>query len=364
MWMLPLGSTQRATLNLILNRNRTKMKRIAHILLVSILILTGCKDNSSYTPESGLSENHPIEFGVSGDLSVESKAPINSSTDAGFFVFGDLTVGDSDPVSVFGESGAEVTYAGGSWAYSPVRYWQLGSYSFGGVMPSGDFYTASFSSSDQTITLDFGKALGYDLAEHQADLMAAFDAVDVQSLSNPAPVDFDFDHQLACVVIEAASRNTALSDDGLQISELKIYGNSPSTEGNIVFTNNAGEVSVTQTLSAEKTNSGNPYKTLTDGWQLVKPGADGTPVYATLVPQLLVFPEECTFYIEVKYTEKGIEKTRVGSLAADWEAGKKYTYKLHIATDISFTVSVSGWGDAVAVPDGDDTDEDNDIEIF
>lgn len=347
------------------------MKRTASILLVTLLVLTGCKDNSSYVPESGLNENHPIEFGVSGSLSVESKAPITSGAD--FIAFGDMTIATSAAVSVFGDAGQQVAYSNGAYAYSPVRYWQVASYSFGGVMPAGDFYTASFSSSDQTITLDFGeevvegeegsetKTKGYNLAEHQADLMAAFHTVNVQSLSNPAPVHFEFDHQLAWVVIEAASRNTGLSNEGLQITELNIYGNTPSTEGNIVFTNNAGKVSVTQTLSAEKTNSGNPYKTFTDGWQLVKPGADGKPVYATLVPQLLVFPEECTFYIEVKYTENGTEKTRVGSLAADWEAGKKYTYKLHIATDISFTVSVSGWGDPVPVPD---TDGDNDIEIF
>lgn len=335
------------------------MKRTASILLVTLLVLTGCKDNSSYVPESGLNENHPIEFGVSGSLSVESKAPITAGAD--FIAFGDMTIGTSAAVTVFGDAGQQVAYSDGAYAYSPVRYWQVASYSFGGVMPAGDFYTASFSSSDQTITLDFGEGLGYNLAEHQADLMAAFDAVDVQSLSNPAPVHFEFDHQLAWVVIEAASRNTGLSNEGLQITELNIYGNTPSTEGNIVFTNNAGEVSVTQTLSAEKTNSGNPYKTFTGGWQLVKPGADGKPVYATLVPQLLVFPEECTFYIEVKYIENGTPKTRVGSLAADWEAGKKYTYKLHIATDISFTVSVSGWGDPVPVPD---TDGDNDIEIF
>ena len=336
-----------------------KMKRTASILLVTLLVLTGCKDNSSYVPESGLNENHPIEFGVSGSLSVESKAPITSGAD--FIAFGDMTIGTSAAVSVFGDAGQQVAYSNGAYAYSPVRYWQVASYSFGGVMPAGNFYTASFSSSDQTITLDFGEGLGYNLAEHQADLMAAFYDVTVQSLSNSADVDFDFDHQLAWVVIEAASRNTGLSNEGLQITELNIYGNTPSTEGNIVFTNNAGKVSVTQTLSAEKTNSGNPYKTFTGEWQLVKPGADGKPVYATLVPQLLVFPEECTFYIEVKYTENGTPKTRVGSLAADWEAGKKYTYKLHIATDISFTVSVSGWGDPVPVPD---TDGDDDIEIF
>lgn len=363
-----------------------KMKRTASILLVTLLVLTGCKDNSSYVPESGLNENHPIEFGVSGSLSVESKAPITSGAD--FIAFGDLTIGESDPVHVFEDEeqeGQEVTFIDDvqnpHYTYSPMRYWQLGSYSFGGVMPAGDFYTATFSSSDQKITLDFGeevvegeegsetKTKGYNLAEHQADLMAAFHTVNVQSLSNPEPVHFKFDHQLAWVVIKAASRNSGLADQGLQITGLKVYGNTPSTEGDIVFTNTDNGPVISQTLSETKTSSTSPYKTFTpptsgasagNDWTLVKPDTNGD-VYDELVPQLLVFPEECTFSIEVTYTENGVDKTMRGSLEADWEAGKKYTYKLHIATDISFTVSVSGWGDPVPVPD---TDGDNDIEIF
>lgn len=358
-----------------------KMKRTASILLVALLVLTGCKDNSSYAPEPGLNENHPIEFGVSGSLSVESKAPITSGAD--FIAFGDMTIGTSAAVSVFGDAGQQVAYSDGAYAYSPVRYWQVASYSFGGVMPAGNFYTASFSSSDQTITLDFGeevvegeegsetKTKGYNLAEHQADLMAAFHTVNVQSLSNPAPVHFEFDHQLAWVVIKAASRNSGLADQGLQITGLKVYGNTPSTEGDIVFTNTDNGPVISQTLSETKTSSTSPYKTFTpptsgasagNDWTLVKPDTN-VDVYDELVPQLLVFPEECTFTIEVTYTENGIEKTRTGSLKADWKAGKKYTYKIHIATDISFSVTVSGWGDPVAVPDGED-DEDNDIEIF
>ena len=179
------------------------MKRTASILLVTLLVLTGCKDNSSYAPQPGLNENHPIEFGVSGSLSVESKAPITSGAD--FIAFGDMTIGTSAAVSVFGDAGQQVAYSNGAYAYSPVRYWQVASYSFGGVMPAGDFYTATFSSSDQTITLDFGeevvegeegsetKTKGYNLAEHQADLMAAFHTVNVQSLSNPELVHFKFD---------------------------------------------------------------------------------------------------------------------------------------------------------------------------
>ena len=334
------------------------MKRIYYIFLIVILILSGCKDYSSIDMPSGPSKNLPIEFGVSGDLSVESKSPITSG--ANFLAFADLTVGESDPVPVFGATGQEVSFANNAYTYSPMRYWQLGSYSFGAIMPVGNFYTATFSSSEPKITLDFGES-GYNLAEHQADLMAAFHTVDVQSLSNPAPVDFDFDHQLSWVVIKAASQDSNLSDAGIQITNLKVYGNSPSTQGDIVFTNTADGVAITYELS-DKTTAKNKYKTYNNGWTLIKPNANG-PVYVDLVPQLLVFPEACTFAIEVTYTENGIEKTRVGSLAANWEAGKKYTYYLHIATDISFTVSVTGWGDPEVVPDGDE-DQDNDVEIY
>ena len=52
------------------------MKRIYYIFLIVILILSGCKDYSSIDMPSGPSKNLPIEFGVSGDLSVESKSPI------------------------------------------------------------------------------------------------------------------------------------------------------------------------------------------------------------------------------------------------------------------------------------------------
>lgn len=353
------------------------MNRIPHILLITILILTGCKDHQSYDPESAQSENIPIEFGVSSDLSVESKAPITTNTDAGFIAFADLTVSGSDPVSVFGDGGQVVTHNGSTWSYSPVRYWQVGSYFFAGVMPAADFYTAAFSTNDQgnkQVTLDFGKdendlKKGYDLAGIQADLMASFAPVQMQNLASPSPVDFVFSHQLAWVVIEAASMDAGLGDDGIMINELKVYGNSPATEGDIVYTYNNGNITVDQTLVAP-TDEENVYKTFTPAagaaadkdWKLVKHGAEA-PVYDTLVPELLVFPEECTFYIIVTYTEDGIKKTRKGFLAADWEAGKKYTYKLHLATDISFSVSVSGWGEE-NVSDGDSTDADDDIEII
>lgn len=347
------------------------MKRTASILLVTLLVLTGCKDNSSYAPQPGLNENHPIEFGVSGSLSVESKAPITAGAD--FIAFGDMTIGTSAAVSVFGDAGQQVAYSDGAYAYSPLRYWQVGSYFFAGVMPathpatSAAFYTAALSTNEQgnkQITLDFGEG-GYNLAEIQADLMAAFHSVNVTSLSNLALVDFDFSHQLAWVVIEGASLDSSLDSDGITIEEVKVYGNRPSTTGDIVFTYNAGTVTVDQTL-ADPTTAENVYKTFTpvagaaanQDWHLSAAGS-----YDTIVPALLVFPEQCKFTIVVRYIEKGIEKTKVGTLSVNWEAGKKYTYKFHLATDITFSVSVSEWG-LENVSDGDDTDEDDDIEIF
>jgi hypothetical protein len=108
---------------------------------------------------------------------------------------------------------------------------------------------------------------------------------------------------------------------------------------------------VNYTLSSS-TNADNPYKTLqapsgdnlpeNQDWALVKPGTNGL-VYDTLVPELLVFPEQCTFNIAITYKEGSNVKTRVGSLSADWKAGKKYTYSFNLATDITFSVTVSDW---------------------
>ena len=62
------------------------MKITHNILLVIALILTGCNGTSSLDPEVARSENQPIRFAVSGDLSVKSKAVIDESnyTEFGF----------------------------------------------------------------------------------------------------------------------------------------------------------------------------------------------------------------------------------------------------------------------------------------
>lgn len=320
------------------------------------LILTGCKGPSSLDPDMTQPENNPIKFAVTCDLSVESKAIITDPT--GFVALGGLTTLDAWKTNaVFGANGTAVSKSNNAWTYSPVRYWQPGSYVFAGVMPSTLSCTASLSENNhKQMTLDFG-ASGFNLAEAQTDLLVAFDEVDVTRVADAGSVDFVFAHQFAWVVIRGASVDPATK--GIHIHSIKVYGNSAATEGNMVFTysspseTNPTGLAVNYALTS-LTDVDTPYKTILaptgenllvdQDWALEKPGTNGL-VYDTLVPELLVFPEQCTFSIAVTYVEEGNTKTRVGSLSADWKAGKKYTYTFNLATDISFSVDVREWGE-------------------
>lgn len=332
------------------------MKRTLNILMTTLLILTGCQDKPSLDPVPGQSETYPIQFGISADLEVESKTVIDNSnvTEFSFVALGNLTVGEEQQTNLFGENGVNVSYENDAWTYSPLRYWQPGSYKFAAVMPFIAGCTPSFSASNQ-LTLNFG-ANGFNLASSQTDLMVAFHSKPNQIPSSAKPVDFDFDHQLSLITIEGASKdnNTA----GINVTDIKVYGNSARTVGNMVFINNEGTVTSQYTLMGT-TTSASPYMTFLAideagteteyDWRLTQPSADGTPVYDVLIPELIVFPETCTFTIVVNYTENGNQKTMTGTLPATWEAGKKYTYRFHLASDISFSVEVAKWGTPIMV---------------
>ena len=337
------------------------MKRTTNILLLTLtLLMTGCGGHhgiDDLMPEGW--EQLPIQFGISSDLEVESKAGIDNSnvTEHGFLAFGNLTVDGVQQTDLFGTTGATVLYddATSAWTYSPLRYWQTGSYAFAAVMPYLTAYTPSFNA-DNELTLDFGTN-GFDLASNQHDLMVAFDAQTVQSTSTATPVNFDFQHQLALVTIEGASKDP--NTTGIQVTGIKVYGNSARTTGDMVFTNNEGTITSTYTITGSTTSAA-PFKTFsyledagsetTDDWTLAAPAADGTLAYDVLIPELIVFPEtEVTFTIVVNYTEGGNAKTMTGTLTATWQAGMKYTYKFHLASDISFSVEVDKWGSPIKV---------------
>ena len=150
----------------------------------------GCGGHSPIDPDPVRPGLYPIDFGISADLEVESKTVIDNSnvTDFSFVALGNLIVDGEQQTNLFDNNRAHVSYQNDAWTYSPLRYWQPGSYEFAAVMPFIAGYTPSFSASNQ-LTLNFG-ANGFNLASSQADLMVAFDSRTVQSASAATPVNF------------------------------------------------------------------------------------------------------------------------------------------------------------------------------
>lgn len=354
-----------------------KMKRIFHILLVTVPLLAGCKDHPSLDLDSVMDDSCPIEFGIDDELTVDSKVAIDNSNyqESGFVVLGAWKLGSETDHSIFGVNGTEVRYAEG-WNYSPMCYWKEGLYDFAAVMPSsllkathkhtsttaeGTANISMDATTHKSLTLDFGEG-GYDLSAGQHDIMVAYSSADNSDRKMGTVVDgrlkqvsLDFKHQLSLVSIKAATTEPRTD---MFIREIKVFGNSKATKGDIVFTYN-GSTIISEYETAGITDKDNIFKTISpstaEDWRLSSQTSDGL-AYTTLIPDLLVFPEECTFSIEVTYADRyGKEFTDVGKLSAEWEAGKKYTYSFTVSLEnIAFAEpTVEPWpADAVEIGGG------------
>ena len=312
----------------------------------------GCGGHSPIDPDPVKPGLYPIDFGISADLEVESKTVIDNNNVTGFtFVaLGNLTVNGEQQTNLFGENGKIVYYENDAWTYSPLRYWQPGSYEFAAVMPFVG-YTPSFNASNQ-LTLNFTN--GFNLASSQTDLMVAFDSRTVQSVSSATPVKFDFEHQMSLVVIKGAYKETA---GKIRVDKIEVYGNTAKTAGNMVFTHDGTKINASYSLDSQSvTDEDNVYQTIEGAWELT-PSAASTEI----VSGLLVFPEECDeFYIAVTYTDaygttNQVQTTKTSpNLEPAWERGKKYTYTFNVNLDhISFgEPTVTEWVSGGSVDTG------------
>ena len=303
----------------------------------------GCGGHSPIDPDPVRPDLYPINFGISADLEVESKAVIdnNNVTGFSFVALGNLTVDGEQQTNLFGENGKNVYYENDAWTYSPLRYWQPGSYEFAAVMPLMG-YTPSFNASNQ-LTLNF--ANGFNLASSQTDLMVAFDSRRFPSASAAEPVNFSFEHQMSLVVINGAYKETS---GKIRVDKIEVYGNTAKTAGNMVFTHDGTKINASYSLDSQSvTDEDNVYQTIEGAWELA-PSASSTEI----VSGLLVFPEECDeFYIAVTYTDAYGSTNQVQTkktsqkLEANWERGKKYTYTFNLYLDhISFgKPTVTDW---------------------
>ncbi len=311
--------------------------------MTTLLILTGCQDKPSLDPVPGPSETYPIQFGISADLEVESKTVIDDSNfeTNKFTALGNLTVDGEQQTDLFGENGVTVENISNVWTYSPLRYWQTGSYVFAGVMPSAAG-TASFSANNE-LTINFGTE-GFDLSATQHDLMVAFTPKEVEKVS-ATDVLLNFEHQLSLVVINGAYKETA---GKVRVDKIEVFGNTAKTAGNMVFTHDKTKTKINASYSLDSqsvTDVDNVYQTIEGAWELA-PSSTST----NIVSGLLVFPEECDFSIVVTYTDRygnkdGVQKTKSAALHSNWEPGKKYTYTFNVNLDhISFAEpTVTDW---------------------
>lgn len=324
------------------------MKRTTDILiLTAVLILTGCKGVSSLEPETGTSAPRPIEFGISSDFSVESKALISNANvkEYTFTAYGNLTVDGTQQTGLFGNNGTVVQWDAtansnaGAWSYSPARYWQPGSYVFAGVMPSIDGMTASLSATN-ALTLNFGTE-GYNLAIGQHDLMVDFQNATVQSPSSAEAVTFAFKHQLALVDFHIQLTNDEHMD--VFVNSIKVHGICKSATRAIFTRGNSDDVITATWNLGDKSSS-------TDSYVSVTPGTDPS------IRDLLVFPVSDTngFTIEVKYTENygtsSYIKDKSATIAYNWESGKKYVYRFTLSSDsiVFDDVTITDWTDGGA----------------
>jgi hypothetical protein len=306
---------------------------------------------------------------------VDSKAVICTSNyqEFGFVALGAWKQGTTmEEDAILGENGTEVRYNNG-WNYSPLCYWKEGVYDFAAVMPSSLFVashkhtgTASQGTArvsmdadtHKTLTLDFSNG-GYDLSEGQDDIMVAFSGADntdrkmgtvVEGKLKQVPLAFE--HQLSLVSIKAATTDPRTD---IYINKIEVYGNSKATEGEIVFAYDGSKITSRYTTTGV-TSETNPYKTISpsnaDDWKLPAGGA-----YNTLVPELLVFPETCSFTVAVTYADRyGKEFTGKGTISADWAAGKKYSYSFTVSLEsIAFAEpTIEPWpSEAVEIGSGD-----------
>ena len=352
------------SLNWSTQTNKITMTRIEYIIPAVVLLLTGCgrySDDLVMQPE-----NRPIEIGISDEWTDHTKAAYNQVTDLngdGFIVWATCNKPEANSSTevVFGQAGTEV-YAP-SWTYSPDRYWQKGTYSFAAILPASAFNATHATPSEtqvapygtqgtNSLTLECGD--GYNLATNQDDIMVAFADVDNSESTmgtvvngQTKKVSLTFKHQLALVKINGVNLETRTD---IRIDEITLYGNSASTDGNMVFNYNPadGKITADYDLATPKTTQDKVFRTMSgndDEWVLPANNEK------SLVDDLIVFPESCTFNIVVKYTDlygnSEIQYTKTGSLSATWEVGKMYTYTFSIDLDniIFSTPTVAPWPD-------------------
>ncbi|MBE6251970.1 MAG: fimbrillin family protein [Bacteroidales bacterium] len=249
-----------------------------------------------------------------------------------FHVFGTKTVSGTRS-TVF--NGDEVKKIQSNWQYSPIRFWDSNAsrYEFLGIA----------GPSESAITLDLENPLSatvtYNPTKAEYDLMAAcyYRSSNAQgTLDMSTPVELHFEHFLSAVNVKVTN------DSPTQEITLLQYGfRNLCTEAEVRFTfSTSAPQAQWQDLSRKKNTTDLLLTNDEPSWNMMIPQDLNTLSLAPLLMiQYRVGSEDTGEIVETPIRLSNIT-TLGGNNITQWEAGKKYTYNIHIRYGGGITVHV------------------------
>lgn len=330
---------------------------ILSILLGVMVSITSCHREDAPYDDTVQDENgSPISFShINASLETRADEATGTTTPPieSFKVWASRTYGSGNSeqtnYSIFRGDVVDYDSDNSSWEYSPVRYWQSGTYDFIAVSQYPDGTAGTLSADGLSLT--FGTN-GWDLTASPQDLLLAA-APDVSgdarfNKTAPSAVDLAFNHQLALVKFSAMNVET---DEEVSITVTDI------------------EISGHNTVATKLEPNKNPVWTFTQataGGQSLSPET-GTSIstegYTEIPADILVFPQTCeSLFLELTFNDTHNGVTTIGNIktatiSTAWETGKQYEYKINVGFDAIRigAITVTDWVNGGAIePDEDE----------
>ena len=338
---------------------RSAFNILSALIGVVMLIVSCHREDIPYNDiqEEGVT---PISFSAinaSLDTKGEEGGSVTSPAISTFRVWASRTYGPSTNLStnnqVFGLNGTDVTYNNNVWAYSPVRYWQTGSFNF----IAASHTTATTSSytgllTDNVLVLNFTSP-GWNLSTTPADLiLATATATGDTQLSNPTNVSLAFTHQLSKVKFRA--KNVDSRDVSISITGISIKGNHKTAT--VMTYTMSSTPAVSWEYADDTSTSQNINLKLESGKEAI---SLSKTAYVDLTPDVLMFPETCTLEVTVDYSVtingKSGNDSKSATISTAWSPGKIYEYQINFTSDhITFAEpTVTDWIAGGSVTDND-----------
>lgn len=191
------------------------MKGNLFLLVAAAVVMAGCsKTETVEMPDSAI-----IGFGnayIGNPTQSRAVSTLTTDNINAFYVYGGH---DNSLTNTF--DGTKVSKSGGTWSYSPVRYWNAGTTyhfaSYAPEIPSGKG-TVGVDATNGRLTFT-GYVSGPD---NQLDLIYADGLPFTAQQENNSPISFNFEHLLS--MIKFTFKSGFPADVPVTISGLKVYG--------------------------------------------------------------------------------------------------------------------------------------------